>query len=571
MNLDDATLGYDKPPVYGSDLVAASAEKALASMVESIAEFDPNLVFLGASDVRDVLFVGAFLRRRFDNAPLVVLDSDVLYGSSPTNALDGMLAVSTYAVQGSEWSETDSDVMEFTSQISNGIYNAALLLLGQPKTMWAYDGQEKEKPPPLWLTVMSGGRNWPVANLPTAQQSWLGNSERNPLKIRLGRQPLEWFLFCFALAGIAIAFAKSHKSKLLESLFPAKPSVSQLLAGVALFLVLVDLLLVQALCVKIFGDEEHGLGVLFPILNLAVLGIGLALLLWKEVTVVCQLKNAWVYIVALLVAQAAATVLMIWVPVSLAQEAEFHTFPFYLHRSFHVFSGVSPLVPPVFFLFVTFLWAWTELHRKENLLDPPDPNSRYLAAAIAILLVAGLAYSLQTLEPTAYESLFSLTLLGATAGPIYSLLQLVLSYFQFGRMPNSVPDEEDPKKRSPMDLHALALIRDASLQTYFLAATIVLVIFAFRYYPFYPRGTFIHLASVFFLLVASITLLVYARLKANPYLNKLYGSTRVSALDTVFWQVSTVLLPLLTVLASQFPELSSSISEWIKAFSDTAK
>src|SRR5262249_45119145 len=150
------------------------------------------------------------------------------------------------------------------------------------------------------------------------------------------------------------------------------------------------------------------------------------------------------------------------------------------------------------------------------------------AAFIAIVFIAGLAISLQTLERRPYDVLFALTLFGAAAGSIYAFFSLVLAYFQLGRMSESASRKEERTiEKFSKDEEAVALIKDTTLHTYFLGATIFLSISAFRFYPIYPRTTLIHLASVFFVLVAAITVMLYTRVKADTYLSDIYSSTKV--------------------------------------------
>ena len=97
------------------------------------------------------------------------------------------------------------------------------------------------------------------------------------------------------------------------------------------------------------------------------------------------------------------------------------------------------------------------------------------------------------------------------------------------------------------------------------AGIYVFALFSFSSYPFEPRSSFHVLMIVLFLLVIGVVAIVLAQMHRNGTLSRI-TNTVPGELGVDFWlRLATfVAVPLLSLLAAQFPEISGALFSWVE-------
>ncbi|MBL8178502.1 MAG: hypothetical protein JNK48_27765 [Bryobacterales bacterium] len=618
--------GYESIPNWAGETGAIAKEFVLRRLGDQIAEQNPSIIKIGASDVRDVLFVGGFLRKRFDDAQLVLLDADVLYGNTARNLnMRGALSIATYPLllEAQRWEGGDR-LMQFPSQFAHGVFNALAAHL-KPDAMVQYSAVSGAKHPPLWLTVYSRGSNWPVALLAGSggKETSLREARQGAvLTPKLGRQHGGWIILESGLLVLTGAWAFVLLS---TGVWPGlwKRARTDAALAVPLFVVTGALLALHALAgpVQWFyllsGSAWGSQALVLGMGNLS----GVAALAFVLYRLAGRLGRGQGQLTAALVAASviAAGWIATLIPKMKESEGGYDTALFYVHRAYHISSGVSPVVPLVFFLALITLGGLSQLasrwiaywlsvrvqtgpekwQRTKDVTAAGCRRALGFAAGWTVLsLYLFRMGSVSTLEHPRYTQVFLVLFAGAVTFLGYSFLRLIclfwelrtlMSYAGGRHLPEHIKPVAEMKVWGVWRFHfrniavdslpspeennvlryaqcAQTMIQMAQCQVFFLIGGILLGLFAMQSYPFEPSRTFINYISFFFLLIGAGTLFIFSRIESAPFLSELYGTEDKSALRFYWKTLSRFGLPLLAVLAAQFPDLGDLLVKVLTPF-----
>ncbi len=630
LRFSEEQSGYETIPNWSGEAGAFSKEIALRRLGDQIAEQSPAIITIGASDVRDVLFVGGFLRKRFDDAQLVLLDSDVLYGNTTQSlSMRGALSVATYPLllEAQTW-EGASGLLQFSSQFAQGVFNALTAQLNAAK-MVQYKTLPHASYPPLWLTVYSRGTNWPVAVLPAVdgESSLMPARKDGNLDPFLGPQHPGWIL----LESILILFTCLWAYFLLpreswKHLWTHAPNDAAL--HLPAVLGTGTLLSLHAFFASV---QWHYIAwAKSPLAPSLAVGIGnaisaVAMLVTLYFVLIRVVKKDVALPLALsLVAVFAAFWFALLLPAIEQSEGPYRTAFFFVHRAFHLGSGVSPVLPLVLFLSLIFVGAaaqlvsrwiayWLSVPVKDSDNGHEQGIEKWTASGCAWAFGFALAWtalsmflfrmtSVSTIEHPRYTGTFLILFSLSVAFLAYAFLRLVCLFFvlrnlmryagarDYGEHMKAVAEmgiwgvwrfhyrnaatSGPPKSGEEAEVLTFAqaaqtIIQMAQCQVFFLMGGILLGLFAMQSYPFEPSRTFINYISFFFLMIGAGTLFLFGRIEAAPFLSELYGTEGKSGLQFYWKTVARFGLPLLAVLAAQFPDLGDMLMKIVTPFLDS--
>jgi hypothetical protein len=191
---DETGRPRDLVPSLSPAMTTATSEFVMAKILETISVEDFRYIGIIATDTRDVLFLAAMIRQYCPDVQLFVPSGDLLLGHPRyVNNLSGTVVATTYPLfsMAQRWDppyQGDHRRHLFSHQGDQGIYNAALSLLGQNdphyieslfdygmpfdelkdySSLWSNDAnvsvQMPAEQPSLWLSVIGQRGLWPVA------------------------------------------------------------------------------------------------------------------------------------------------------------------------------------------------------------------------------------------------------------------------------------------------------------------------------------------------------------------------------------------------------------------------
>ncbi|HEX6746283.1 MAG TPA: hypothetical protein VF092_03130 [Longimicrobium sp.] len=157
LSLTDGARPMETPPV-ASRLTAAAVDLVLDQIAHTLRSHNIRAVAIAASDVRDRLFLASELRNRLRDVYFVALENNALYLTPEYNRdLRGMVVLSSYPLvpETQLWSG-GREVVPFSSDYAQGVYNAALMHLGSRGLLdYAYpDGSRGAHHPPVWIGMV---------------------------------------------------------------------------------------------------------------------------------------------------------------------------------------------------------------------------------------------------------------------------------------------------------------------------------------------------------------------------------------------------------------------------------
>ena len=152
-----------------SQLENSSSDIVLSTLLEDLEEEHVRYIGLVATDVRDRIFLAEQVRHHLPNSVLFMFNTDLLYAHPDENVdLHGTQVVTTYPLFASnhDWTPAGRGVTRrllFATHTAQGVYNAAVSLLGLPEQMQEYGYPfDARGPQPLWVSIVGNNRLQPV-------------------------------------------------------------------------------------------------------------------------------------------------------------------------------------------------------------------------------------------------------------------------------------------------------------------------------------------------------------------------------------------------------------------------
>ncbi len=216
--LEEAEEPKDLIPPF-STFDTFSVELILSNLFTTISKRGIQYVGLFSTDIRDQIFLAREIKKRAPNVTLFTLGADLVYLHSDINLdFQGMLLISTYPLFSANqiWSypfQGDRYRLQFPNDTAQGVYNAAMALLGQPDKMLEYGVPFKDyklgtvRRPAIWLSVVGSDNIWPVAILEEDTNDYLNASTlQEGFKRPSGGFPWDelsptWFRYTLGLVG----------------------------------------------------------------------------------------------------------------------------------------------------------------------------------------------------------------------------------------------------------------------------------------------------------------------------------------------------------------------------------
>jgi hypothetical protein len=172
LNWRDPASVSESPPAI-SELTGPIIERTITDIEQTLLLHRIRAIGIIATDVRDRLFLANVVKERVRDLQVVIIGSHALYMRPEINEqLRGTLVVSTYPLflENQFWDLThnrDRQRLVFTSDLSEGIYNATAAQLGYEADLLDYvfpmsfTGQAVLTPP-VWLTVIGANSILPL-------------------------------------------------------------------------------------------------------------------------------------------------------------------------------------------------------------------------------------------------------------------------------------------------------------------------------------------------------------------------------------------------------------------------
>jgi hypothetical protein len=237
-----------------SPLETVTMELALDEELAAIHRERIRYVGVSATDPQDRIFLVSEIRKHCPNAAVFfILGNDLLYmHSEPNPNFQGALVISPYPLFGLNqlWTYPFAGVErreQFSTNSTQGIYNAALALLGRDDLMLEYGypfqpySKGELRHPALWLSVIGRHGIWPVKsfnlNIPPEESSYTF-----PVKTS---SPGADALVAWGKAGPGLGLSGTYW-------LPAGMGVLLLIAGVCLVLLLFG----RRLMPRVFREEK---------------------------------------------------------------------------------------------------------------------------------------------------------------------------------------------------------------------------------------------------------------------------------------------------------------------------
>ena len=216
LNLRDAPAARTVLPL-ASRTETASIEIVLATLLQTLEQEHVRYIGLVATDVQDRIFLSQQIRHHLPNSVLFMFSTDLLYLHPDANVdLRGAHVVTSYPLfsANQEWTAAAGPTARllFPTHTTQGVYNAALALLGLEASMQEYGYPlDSSKAPPLWLSIVGTDGLWPVALLGEVNMGHMVDAPKRPRGARtLLTQTHPWMpaillLVCLVPAVFAIA------------------------------------------------------------------------------------------------------------------------------------------------------------------------------------------------------------------------------------------------------------------------------------------------------------------------------------------------------------------------------
>ena len=210
----ETSTPIDQLPLLAPDLTGASVEATMASVFDALRRERFRVVAIIATDQRDALYLAREVRRISPDTQLVFFGSYMLaFHPDYASYTRGAIVVSSYplAPAAAHWgvSASKSSRRYFPTWFAEGIYNAALALVGTPDLVdyavpvaLKKDNSAADKGPPVWISAVGRTGFVPLAAYPAEG----GNSFLH-LDTATPNPPPAWALPSLPIMLIIAAFA----------------------------------------------------------------------------------------------------------------------------------------------------------------------------------------------------------------------------------------------------------------------------------------------------------------------------------------------------------------------------
>ncbi len=219
---DPASASESPSPL--SELTAPIMERTLADIEQTLRLHRIRAVGILATDVRDRLFLANIVRERLRDVKVFLIGSHALYLRQEVNEqLRGTLVVSTYPLflESQFWDLTqneDRQRLVFTSDISEGTYNAMLRQVGAGSHMLDYGFPFQSHGvsyPPVWVTVVGATAQLPLIATRAPVESrrdagyvvWRDAKETRSIAERVNREWDDAIITAALLLGLIAIFS----------------------------------------------------------------------------------------------------------------------------------------------------------------------------------------------------------------------------------------------------------------------------------------------------------------------------------------------------------------------------
>lgn len=426
LTLKDSNTGHDTVPSFSHEHTPLAQEATLMNLAVALRRNEVQYAGVVATDPLDAYFLSRFLAANAPNVRVFQLDADLMFVREPESTpLAGMLAITTYPLmaQNQQWTNRGQAWRIFSSRFSQGVYNAALALLRDPKPegqtetdysqpLLEYDSPFREttsrqntKSIPLWLTAAGRNGYWPIELLATRpSELMLKPEDRDQLPpVNPGERTepvMDQVAHVFAGSVWAVALlifwgafalwrgAHSRDSKYAD--FRTKVSSAaeidkawQDMGGVPYrraAYILLCVLAVGSIFLCLTGPHWRLLGLIDEWENVLPVAIGLAAFVYALRRLLPQAMREDKFTAG---AGVLGFLLLLWVGVYLLTHNGRHQDFFLAYRSVNLSSGLAPNLPLAFVIAAFACWARVHWQRRilveERSQDLPTIGSQFAA------------------------------------------------------------------------------------------------------------------------------------------------------------------------------------------------
>lgn len=391
---DDGVKNTDTIRSYDRERTALQQEATLYQIVNQLTVHHVDYILLRCTNPLDYLFLTSFLHYRYPAGRVIPESSDSLFiRAVDTNEYRGTLALTNYPLlpHQTDWETSPKGNVHqhrvFSSDNAEGTYNAAIFLFGdlaknpapcQPKNAsplypCPYPVLNFTPPPwiqgarthaAIWLTILGREGYWPIAVLdpPPDDESTIATTDgpvdaSGKLTIVL---PTAWTITTFwVVLFVLFHFWKYYWNGVSP---PADGTVGWILkSAVSSLALLVLLLLLLPLAIALCTSTIH---LAYTVDLVTILFLGLGALACAVFTLFKKLDHTHaLFTIALTVA--GFLVIRYSGNFNSAKSQDV----FFIYRSMHVVSGVSPLLPGLFYLLGLYLFCAQTLTGTKALSD----------------------------------------------------------------------------------------------------------------------------------------------------------------------------------------------------------
>jgi hypothetical protein len=226
LSMEQPATPEDQIPQFSPKTTGSYLEIALSEMLLTLKREHVGTVALMATDPRDKLFLAQQIARDSPDVSIMTAENDSLYGHPDyASYLQGAIVASSYPLytDNQRWSygfQGMSKRRQFANGSSQGIYNAALVLLNYQEdgTPRPSESDEDRPPlleygspagscapdcqPPIWISVVGRGGTWPVRAYP-AKSLDDDRQSKDAVSTTPGDRPAVFLVKAAATAGSA--------------------------------------------------------------------------------------------------------------------------------------------------------------------------------------------------------------------------------------------------------------------------------------------------------------------------------------------------------------------------------